>query len=522
MLTSIAAADSTSEPLDAGAEAKARRNIDVYVIEVEDEVNPLMFNYIERRIELAKEKKLETIVFRFDTPGGAVDSMEEIVRLIRKTQEEGIRTIAFVDHWALSAGAFIALSCGEVYMRAETSVIGDCMPILPDAAGGFSAAGEKIESALRAMIRSIADQHGYPKVLLESMVTPGIEVLRVEFNDDPETQEFRDALKVRSKNAIEWFEGEVGYVSGAEFAKLSEDLRRHFSIETVVEEGKLLTMTAKDALRLGISVATVDGFDDLKERLGIAGVTSESTSWSETLAYFLTLPLVSMMLLVCGFIAMYVEIKTPGVGMPLVIAIVCFGILLASRQVAGLADHVEILILLAGIVLLLIEIFVIPGFGITGISGILCILVALFLSGQSFIIPKYGYEWNVLEGNLLTFVGSVFGSLILMAVLAHYLPSVPFFQRLSLADQPVKDTDAVVKSVAPDEVESQRAIIVGHTCRCVTDLRPSGKVQLGGERFDVVADGDWAYAGDEVVVTKVEGNRVYVRLCSKKEGTETN
>ena len=189
---------------------------------------------------------------------------------------------------------------------------------------------------------------------------------------------------------------------------------------------------------------------------------------------------------------MLYEVITPGFGIPGTLAIIIFAVIFISNGMLGYVGSLEILLFIAGLVLLVVEIFLIPGFGAAGISGILLIAASLLLSRQGFIIPEFEWQTAVFKDNLLTVGTGVFGSIILIAVLIQLFPRIGIFNRLILNTAQLPEEGYSIQS---PELESQ---IIGLKGRAVTVLRPSGKAVFDGEVLVVETDGEYMEAGTAV------------------------
>ena len=182
-----------------------------------------IYNSLKRRVEIAKENGSNLIIFEIDTFGGQLEPAFEISEHISNIKNT--KTIAFIPTKAISAGSLIAISCNEIYMSPQAE-LGDCEPIVPSSEGGYKTVGEKIQTVLRTKFRKFAEKNGYPVLLAEAMVTKEIEVYRVVTEEEP------DGF----------------YISGRELKEMNEEEKKKFkSRKLIIEEGKLLTMHAKEA-----------------------------------------------------------------------------------------------------------------------------------------------------------------------------------------------------------------------------------------------------------------------------------
>ncbi|NOY69945.1 MAG: serine protease [Deltaproteobacteria bacterium] len=455
-----------------------------YVIPVSGTVDPGMAAFIARACKTALADPQSIVVLDMDTFGGRVDSALEIVDTLLTVPKE--RSIAYVSKKAISAGALIALSCGRLVMAPGTT-IGDCAPITISREGP-KMMGEKFQSPIRAKFRALARRNGYPEALAESMVTLGKVVLRVEMKG-----------------------GEVKYMDAQEFDDLKKEEKDGVvSKQMVVKEGELLTMDDTEARQLGFSAIGAASVSDMFKQLDMQNITINriGQSWSETLSRFIGT--IIPILMIIGIGALYIEIKSPGFGIFGIIGIAFLSIVFFNQYIVGLATYTEFLILIAGIFLLAAEVFVIPGFGIAGFSGIAMIVVGLILSLQGFTIPDPAKPWemSLFIGNAAMVLGAY-----LIAVICGLLFIRFVIPALSTGNRgPV--LTATLNAAHADSRETAK-VAAGDEGVAVSFLRPSGKADINGERIDVITYNEFIEKGIPVKVAEVNGNRVIV---VKKEG----
>jgi membrane-bound serine protease (ClpP class) len=413
-----------------------------------------------------------------DTYGGEVDAAFNIVDTLINTGEK--ETIAYVKTKAISAGALIALSCDKMVMKKSTT-IGDVAPLMMSNEGP-KMLGEKYQSPIRAKFRTLAKRNGYQPVLTDAMVTEGLIVYRLTFPDT------------------------VMYLDSTGLAELSSEYDALvIEKKTVVKKNQLLTMDDSEAFEFGFSKGSVESFDQLLSVLKItdAEVIRCSRSWSETLVAFIAK--IAPILMMIGFAALYIEIRTPGFGVPGMIGIICLAVVFLSQYMVGLADYTELLLLTIGIVLLAIEVFVLPGFGIAGICGILFLFAAMVLSLQGFVLPRPEFPWEkqTLIRNLTYASGSLVGAIVMIVLFFRYIfPKIGMMINGPYLHATLKDAHA--------DTNTGRGIHIGDCGVCTTPLRPSGKAEINGVLHDVVAESMFISSGKPVTVIEVSGNRIVV------------
>jgi membrane-bound serine protease (ClpP class) len=221
---------------------------------------------------------------------------------------------------------------------------------------------------------------------------------------------------------------------------------------------------------------------------------------------------VSWLLLFVGAFMLVIELKLPGIGLPAIISALAFLLFFWSHYLSGTADQLEIILFLIGLVSLAVEIFVFPGFGIFGMSGILLMLCSIVLASHTFVWPTHDYEYQELGHTLLQLMGMLAAVGCCAIALAKYFPSLPFFNRLVLKPEPwtaVEAEDALGRPIT--EGYESLAILIGETGRTTSPLRPAGKAQFGGLVIDVTAAGAFVETDSLVEVVDVQGPRVIVK-----------
>lgn len=472
-----------------------------FVIPIKETFEPKLLDAVRRKVLEARARGAQMIIFELDTPGGRGDVMLEITDLIRRElQAAGIRTVAFVNPDAISAGAITALAADEIVM-VPNARLGDAAPITMTGAPLGEVEREKAESYIRSEVRSSAEANGYPAALAEAMVSASLEVWLVRNLQTGEE---------RFVTSEEW-RGRVRVRAGVADAQDNPDAEWDL-VRVIVPKDRLLTMTTQQAVEYGFASRVVSGMDALRREYNIVNpVVYLGDTWSETLAGFLTSPLITGLLFVGIVLFGYLEMNTPGFGIFGTLAIACAAVLLGSRFLTGLAQWWEIAILVVGVGLLLLEIFVTPGFGVLGISGIACILVGLLAilvanAPDQLPLPSPGLILDQFLGGLFAVGLGLVGGILASVIAAHYLPRLPLANRLVLRPAPAADT------YHPDSDEDPlRAIGLGDRGVLESLCRPVGKARFGEALVDVVTDGEFLPAGTRVVVARNEGNRLLVR-----------
>ena len=463
------------------------------VIPIEGEINGITTRSITRRMDRAQSEGVDIAVIRLNTPGGLLRAALDISEAIKSAKN--IHTVAYVDKEAYSAGALIALACNEIIIK-ERGVIGDCAPILP---GGKleGTEREKAESPTRTEFRDSAKRHGYNELLSQAMVSRTISVYKIEHRQT----------------------GEIRYVDDHDVKQLSDydsqgsgRGRKDWKyIKPVVDSTELLTMTAEEAKEYGFAKAIVSSDSEAQAYLGISSWQVWRWDWGERMAGFLNSMAVTGILTGLGLLALYIALKTPGFAVPEFVAIACFAIIFGSKYLAGIAEWWTIALFLIGVILLLVEILVLPGFGIAGVAGGLCVIIGMLgmimpADPGNIPLPHTPVAWDMFWGYLQWLIGAFFVSIVVAILLAKYLPRMPMLGTLVLVEAPA--ASGVDASAPPDLAPG---VDVGQLGVAIGSLHPAGQVRIGEATVDVVSEGDLIDAGTQVEVIRREGNRIVVR-----------
>lgn len=409
----------------------------VYIIPVENEVERGLEAFIKRSIREAEKQKAERIILEIHTPGGFVHAAGNIAQLLRETN---IKTTAFIKKDALSAGAYIALNADEIVMT-PGSRIGAAAII--DQEGNM--ADEKMHSAWLADMKASAELNGRDPIFALAMADPEIDL--------PEYD---------------------------------------------AEKGKLLTLTASQALAVGYAEALVEDRNELLAYLNMenAKIVESELTVSERIARFVTHPVIVPILLTLASLGLVLELYSPGFGIPGFIGLASLFLYFFGHMLAGFAGWEALILLLAGLILLFIEIFT-PGFGIFGISGIVSIFISIFLTSSATFVDTLLY---VMIAMMTTIAAS--------ALYIRFFGYKGFLKRLVLADNLSTDLGYVANETNQD--------IVGQIGMAATPLRPSGRMELNGKFFDVVSEAGFVEQGKPVVVIESKGSRIVVHEAIEK------
>ena len=447
----LAANSGASETADkdieeAAEEASPKPLAPVLWAVVRSEISPATLAFVDRVLKEARSKQVQAIVLELDTPGGRLDSTLQIKDRFLDSE---IPIWVFINRQALSAGAMMAIAAHEIHL-VKGSVMGAATPVMGQTG---ETASEKIVSAVRKAVAASAEVRGRDTQVAEAMVDASIE------------------------------------------------------IEGLIEKGRLLTLTADEALEIGF----VQGVHPSPESFIAAKnidpekIVRLEPAFAERLVQFFTNPIVASLLLTLGIWGLIAEIKSPGWGVGGTVSLVFLALFFWSHQLAGLVGMEGLILLGVGVVLILVEIFVLPGFGVAGLLGILAFVAGLVLSllgDPSFVTPE---DWH----RVMTIL-SLTGLMTLFSVWAsfRYLPSSRFLSKRGIVLATSLESD--VSSYQTGETVPAQ-VKVGMRGRARSDLRPSGVADLDNHRVTVLTEGEYVPSGAEIEVLSVFGNRVVVK-----------
>ena len=424
--------------LAAGVCPAAAQSPVVYRLAVSGVVENGLAPYVIRGLREAAAANAAAVYLDIDTPGGRIDAAERIADAVGAS---AVPVYAYVNPRAYSAGALIALSSKGIYMR-PGAVFGAATPV----DGNGVKASEKMVSAMRGEFRALAEARGLDPRVAEAMVDERVEVPELDDADHLLTLSTNEALR-------------VGYAKGAP-----------------ANQAQLLAAIA----------------------LPGAHVVSIAPNWAELVVRFLTNPLVSPLLLSLGILGLVFEIKTGTFGIGGLVSLVSLGLFFGSSFLLGLAGWEEVILQGIGMVAIVVEVFILPGFGAAGILGIVALAAAVILAmiGSSPSAADVTQALVVLGASLAITVAVAYGWL-------RHLPNSGRFAGLFLRGG-AHQAEGYIAAVP-------RGDLVGQDGIAVTDLRPAGTAQIGHERVDVVTEGEYVAQGRPVRVVRSEGYRHVVR-----------
>lgn len=460
------------------------------IIRLEGMITPFTPSYLERKLETARSDGAGLVIIEIDSPGGELFSSMRIAQMLGDV--DWAETVAYIPgagaHGALSGAAFAALGCDRIFMGGAAA-IGDAGVIQSDGENAFRYVPEKERTHVVRTIRDLAAAHGRPAALAEAMVEKDL-----------------DVFKVRNKRT-----GAETYMSEKELAAAEDgdDWEKGKPVEESLG-GNFLEVNGARAVELGLADGNAESREELCEQLGVAG-QPRVLQWTavDTVVLVLNWPVVTALLFIIGLVALYFEMSSPGLGMGILIAGLCFALFFWSRFLGGTADWLEIVLFLAGLGFLALELFVLPGFGIAGLSGMLLLGASLILASQDFVIPHTGQQMATLLTTLSVLTASMLIFFILATVMSRYFGSMPILNRLML--QPPVAHSEEPEGKAADEPA------LGDLGVADSALRPAGRARFGHRMLDVMTDGEFIDRGRRVEIVRISGRRVFV-APAKEDG----
>ncbi|MDR0765800.1 MAG: nodulation protein NfeD [Odoribacteraceae bacterium] len=431
----------------------------IYKIDIKEEIGASSWRLARRSFTRALEEGARYIVIHLNTYGGTVVHADSLRSMILRSP---VPVWVFIDNNAASAGALISIACDRIYMSEGASI---------GAATVVNGTGEKqpdkVQSYMRSMMRATAQAKGMDTVVVNGERT-------VSWRRDPAIAE----------------------------AMVDEVIE----VEGVSEQGKVITFTAREAMEYGFCDGVAASVEEVIRAEGVTGyeLREYRVTTLDRVIGFLVHPVVQGLLIMIIIGGIYFELQTPGVGFPLVAALSACALYFAPLYLEGLATYIEIILFVAGVILLLLEIFVLPGFGITGVAGVTCIVGSLALAGVGTFSFDFAGEFARDLLYSLFFVSScaVF-SLFFSLWLSRKLFGARGLRLALHATVPVEDGFVGVDMTVQREI--------GKTGTAFTSLRPAGKVMVDDEVYDAVSNtGDFIEKGTRVKVIKYQAGQLYV------------
>jgi len=427
------------------ASAQDSTTVQILHMKVLDNIDPRTNRYTELALQEAKELDVDFVILELDTYGGALNDADEIRTRILNFDRP---IYAFINKDAASAGALTSIACDSIYM-AKGSSIGAATVVTQDG----SAAPDKYQSYMRSIMRSTAEAKGRNPHIAEGMVDEDID------------------------------------------------------LDSIATEGKVVTFSVSEAIKFGFCEAQVESIDEIMKRSGVEEyeITEYKLGMTDKIIQLFLNPFVSGILILVIIGGIYFELQTPGVGFPILASITAAILYFTPYYLNGLADNWEIIVFFVGITLIALEVFVIPGFGLAGILGLIFTLGALVLV----MLNNDNLDFSFVKIDdifiaIATMLAGLMGSIIIMIYGGARLANSKFFNRIALQD--VQD-----QSEGYTSSFYKAKSMVGKKGKSYTILRPSGKVEIEGEIYDAYTRGNYIDAGTDIEVISDEGTSLKVR-----------
>lgn len=424
------------------------QDVKVKVIEIRSEIDPRSARYVKLALAEAEEENVDYVIADINTYGGRVDNADEIATLMLEFNKP---VYAFINNNAASAGAWISIACDSIYM-VEGATIGAATVVVGDG----QAAPDKYQSYMRGKMRSTASARGRDPKIAEAMVDPNLE------------------------------------------------------IEGVIEYGKVITFSTNEAIQHGYCEARVNSIEDILARNNIKRYSLDTyeLSYTEKIIQIFLNPFLSGILLLVIIGGIYFELQTPGMGFPIVASLIAATLYFIPYYLNGLAENWEVLLFGVGLLLLALEAFVIPGFGVAGIAGMVVSVGALMLM----MVNNDGFDFQfVLPSELfqsfLTVLVGVAGGIALVLYAMPQIMSSKRFQQISLQYSQSRDEGYNSNTYTEN--------LIGKLGTARTVLRPSGRIDIDGEIYDAYTQGSFVEKGAQVEVISQEGTSLKVRLVQE-------
>jgi membrane-bound ClpP family serine protease len=447
------------------------------MISVEGPVTPRKARQLDTLITTeTRDRNANWLGIRIDSTGGQLIDCLRVADRIAGLDSDDVQTVAYVPMDASGGAALIALACDQVVMQPEAHVGGK---------GTIELDRAELDAAVQSIRASLATNSRLGWSLLAATIDPDIELFSYRNTKTGDVRYFSSEEADEQPVAADWQKG-----------------------PRIKQAGEPLRLDSKRAQELGAATHVVDSFDEFKQLYGFReDPRTAEPNWALELIEALSSPGLAFVLLVIGFVGIYVELHTPGVGAGAFVAALAFMLFFWSNFLNGTAGWLEVLLFVGGLMFLLVEMLILPGFGIFGLGGGLMILSSLVLASQTFVLPQSDSELKELRYSLTIVAAATLCVVIAAIALRRYLPRAPMFRTLLLNPAPEEEL------IELDYRESLADFshLIGQQGTATTNLMPAGKADFEGQLVDVIAEGLPIERGQAIVVTKARGNRVLVR-----------
>lgn len=451
------------------------------LVELPDYIDKTTVEWITRALDpKVSSGDANLVILEFDSTSGDIDSCLKMARRIASYDSSEIRTVAFVNDEAAGPAAIIALSCFHVVFQNDAKIGGDYVPRISK---------DRTENMFQALT-GIAESMGKDAALFQAMLEPELEVIRYRNRQTGEERLLTDKIREQLVDSEKWLPQ-----SPQDFAE---------------------PITASTAEKLQIARQLVASPEELRSFYQLESEPeslkpTQVDRWLHRAAIFLASPFVAPWLLFLAMFFLFNEVSQPGLGVPGFLGTVCLILYFWSQHLDGNANWLEILLFLAGILFLIIELFVLPGFGLFGIGGLIMIVVSIVLASQTFVIPTTTEQFNQLPKSLFALAGAFGGIIFALVAFRAILPNLPYFKKMML-EPPSRSKDEFDENGDPESMVNW-GHLVGRKGQAITNLAPSGKARISGQLIDVISEGRLIEKDADIEVIEVAGNRVVVAIA---------
>jgi len=414
-----------------------------------------------------------------DSPGGSLADSLQLAGFLANDLDPGeIKTVAFIDREALADAALVALACDQVVVHPDARLGGEGAAVFSEME--IDRAADSVRASLSGTSRSWS--------LAAAMIDPNLEVFQYKrLGEVVYSDYFCEREWAGQADRDDWKQG-----------------------PQVTRPGKPFQADAREAVEYGLADELAGDFAGFREVCLLEGEPILLRfGWAQALVDLLARPQAMFLVLLVGFGALWFELHTPGLGIGGFAALVCFVLFFWSGFLGGTAGWLEVMLFVAGVTCLLLEVFLLPGFGIFGLGGGLMILASLVLASQTFVLPANAWQVTKLRDSLLVIAGAGVGVIVIGALMKRWLPHVPLLGGIVLRPPSAKEAEDLSRRESLARFES----LLGERGVTTTQLTPGGKARFGGQLVNVIADGEVIPSGTEVVVEEVHGYRIVVRAA---------
>lgn len=556
-----------------GSVPAARAAQRVVIIPIHGAIDRATPSFVRRRLEAAAAEGVDAVVFDIDSPGGEVEATLRVCSLIKSSKVQN--TVAWVNPRAYSGGAILALACREIVVTSAAD-LGDALPVIFTVWGELVPLGdaerEKFNGPLLAEVVDSARRNGFDELLAQGFIRRGVELWLVEHEDtgqklfvnavqypvavgaepdrtltptapsitggtgqplplitpdapspaigpDPNDEtKFIPAAPGMSRELVEEVSDSLSIGQSASkrpSLATAEHAGKYRMLEYVSDGHGVLTFKTPELVRYGLASAIVDDEQQLQAFFGATQVQRLPKTGTEKFVGFMTNPLVRGVLMVVFLIGLLLEMTHPGVSVPGLIAAGALAGLLIPPALIDLASWWEIGAVLLGIALIGVEIFVLPGFGVCGVAGIVLLFVGLigtFIQPQPGIFPSSPSQVREMTWGVSTVLVAFVVAGVAGFFLWRSLPELPIMKKLVLQDVE-DDGDGGQEGLLAAMAAHAASVKLGDEGVTVSPLRPAGRARFGDAIIEVLADGrgtGFVGSGERVRVSRIEGRVIGV------------